>query len=207
MTRLVLRGAATATALFLLVIFTPLAWQAAAPLRVGSDAAPADAIALLSSGQIDADYVTPDAAQRMLGALDLYRRGFAPVIVTSGSQHERGREQAELEASWLQRAGVPQDSLVVEGGSTRTYESVVALKAMMAQRGWRSLVLVTTDLDVLRLRMVCAKLDVRASILGVPEFRAPEPGSLLYLGSGYPLLYHAMYEYAAIALYRFRGWL
>lgn len=204
---LLFRAVSAAALLFLAVALTPLAWWAAQPLRAASDASPSDAIALFSSGQIDERWLTPDAAQRLLGALDLYRRGFAPVIVASGSQHVRALFQAELEASWLQRAGVPQDALVVEAASARTYESVVALRDLMAARGWRSVVVVTTDLDVPRIRLVCAKLGLAATFLGVPEFRAPEPDTFLYVASGYPLLYHAAYEYAAIAFYRFKGWL
>ncbi len=53
MVRTLPRAAALCALLFLLVILTPLAWLAAAPLRDPGDARPADAIALFSSGQID----------------------------------------------------------------------------------------------------------------------------------------------------------
>ncbi len=204
--RWLIRAALAGPALFLLVAVTPLAWYAGQPLRDAGDPLPADAIVLFSSGQIDDRWLTLDADQRLLGALDLWRRGLAPVIVSSGSEHDHDRREAELESEWLARAGVPPEALLVESRSTRTYESVAELKAMMRARGWSRLAIVSSDLDVARIRMVCARLGVQASFLGVPEVRPPAPGSLLYLGSGYPALYHAMYEYAAILLYRWRGW-
>lgn len=204
--RLIARVVGTGAVLALLVMFTPLAWYIAEPLLQPDDAQPADAIVLFSSGQIDARYLTPDAAQRVLGALDLYRRGLAPIIVPSGSQHARNLFQAEAAAAWLATAGVPPEAIQPETGSTRTYESVIAVRAIMQARGWTRVVIVTSAFDVARIRAICAKAGVAATFLGVPEARPPTPGTLIYW-NGYPVLFHAAYEYAAMALYRFKGWL
>ena len=198
------RIAGIAALLFLLVILTPIAWLIAGPLQIPSNARHSDVIALFSSSQIDDTWLSPDAAQRTLGALLLFREGFAPVIVTSGSQHAAGLDQAELHAAWLVRAGVPASDIVIENHSTRTYASVVALKGLMRAHGWRSVVIVTSAFDILRIRLVCERLDVDATFLGVPDQEPPY--FPLYL-SGYGVLYHAMYEYAGLALYRFKGWL
>lgn len=197
--------AGAAALLFVLVILTKLAWYVGAPLRVAAEPRPSDVISLFSSGQIDDHWLTIDEAQRLLGALDLYRRHFAPVIVTSGSQHDQGDFQAELEAAWLREAGVPQDALVVENRSTRTYDSVLALQRLMREHGWSSVVIVTSRMDVPRIAMVCRHLGMRASFLAAPLER--EPTSWLYLSEGYPLVFHAMYEYAAIVLYWWNGWI
>ena len=56
-----------------------------APLYVSSNPQKSDVIVLLSSGQIDEDWLTPDASlQRVLGAIKLYREHYAPVIISSG---------------------------------------------------------------------------------------------------------------------------
>lgn len=208
MIRTLFHAASASALLFLLVVFTPLAWYAGEPLRSqASDPQPADAIVLFSSNQIGAEWLSEDAAQRLLGALGLYRRGLAPVVLASGSQHASAKFQAELEATWLERAGVPQSAVVVENRSTRTYESVQQVRDVMQARGWSSVVIVSSDMDILRIRLVCDRLGVRASYLGVPEFAPPAPGAVLYIAHGYPALYHAVYEYAALALYRFKGWI
>ena len=135
-----------ALGIYLLLTATPLAYFYGAPLMTAADARPSDAIVLLSSGQIDADWLTPDAAQRVLAALRLYREGYARAIVSSGSQHGEGLRQAELQAAWLERAGVPSQAIVVENGSTRTYESGIAVKRIMAEHGWKSAVMVTSQM-------------------------------------------------------------
>ena len=164
----------------------------------------ADVIVLLSSGQIDDNWLTPDAAQRLLGALKLYRDNFAPVIISSGSQHQRGLGQAELQADWLTRAAVPASAILVEGRSTRTYESCIEVSGIMRDHGWNSAVIVTSQMDVPRVRLVFAKLGISASFLAVPEFGPPK--GLLYT-RGFDVFYHASYEYAALILYKLKGWI
>jgi uncharacterized SAM-binding protein YcdF (DUF218 family) len=193
--------------LYVVLISTPLAWYFSAPLREATEQRRSDVIALFSSGQIDPTYATPDAAQRLLGALLLYRQGYAPVIVTSGSNRDVGAYQAETAATWLQRAGVPPSAIVIENRSQRTYESVVQLQRLMHERGWTSAVIVSSEMDIPRIRLVCERLGVKASYLGVPWIRPPWPGHLLYLSEGFPVFYHALYEYLALAFYRMKGWI
>jgi uncharacterized SAM-binding protein YcdF (DUF218 family) len=194
-----------ALAIYLLLTATPLAWYYGAPLYVSPDARKSDVIVLMSSGQIDADWLTPDAAQRTLGALKLFREEYAPAIISSGSQHGAGLGQAELQAAWLERAGVPAGAVVVESRSTRTYESAVEVKRIMAEHGWKSAVIVTSQMDVPRIRLVFRKLGVAASYLPVPEFKKPR--GFDYFRSAMALSYHATYEYAGLAYYKLKGWI
>ena len=63
-----IKYAAILVAVYLLFTVTPLADYYSAPLYVTSNPQKSDVIVLLSSGQIDGDWLTPDAAQRLLGA-------------------------------------------------------------------------------------------------------------------------------------------
>jgi uncharacterized SAM-binding protein YcdF (DUF218 family) len=202
-----LRWLIVAAFLFLLVILTPISYFISMPLRESTSPRKSDAIVLFSHGQLDPQWLTMEGSQRLLGALLLYRQGIAPVIVTSGSQHEQEFTQAETEAAWLEMAGIPHENLIVESNSTRTYESVVELRKLMDQRHWKNVAIVTSDLDVLRIRLICRRLGVDASFLGVPVEVAPKPWHLLYTQHGLPVLYHSAYEYAALVLYRWRGWI
>jgi uncharacterized SAM-binding protein YcdF (DUF218 family) len=184
---------------------TPVAYYYGAPLYVASDARKSDVIVLMSSGQIDADWLTPDAAQRTLGALKLFRERYAPVIISSGSQYGAGLHQAELQTEWLERAGVPQNAIVVENRSSRTYESAVEVKRIMARHDWRSAVIVTSQMDVPRVRLVFKKLGVATSYLAVPEFKKPR--GFDFFRSAMALSYHATYEYAALVFYKLKGWI
>jgi uncharacterized SAM-binding protein YcdF (DUF218 family) len=191
---------------YFLFTATPVAYYYGAPLYVRSDAAKGDVIVLLSSGQIDSDWLTPDASQRTLGALKLYREHYAPFIISSGSQFQVGGHQAELQAAWLERAGVPAEAILIEGQSTRTYESGIQVSRIMHQHAWRSAIVVTSQMDVPRVRLVFRKLGIETSFLATPEFRRPMRFQIL-ARSATDVTYHATYEYAALVLYKLKGWI
>ena len=188
-----------------LLATTPLGYYYGAPLIVQSDARKSDVIVLLSSGQIDQEWLTPDAAQRTLGALKLYRESYAPAIITSGSQFRQGFHQAEIEAQWLIRAGVPAPAVTLENQSIRTFDSAVRVRNIMRLHRWNSAVVVTSQMDVPRVRLVFRKLGVPASYLAVPEYRKPR--SMFYFPSAIAASYHATYEYAGLVLYKLNGWI
>jgi uncharacterized SAM-binding protein YcdF (DUF218 family) len=184
---------------------TPLSYLIALPLLRSANPLPSDAIVLMSSGQIDANWLTPDGMQRTTGAAELYRLRFAPVIVSSGSNLDKGLDQATLQAKLLTNTGIPQDAILVDRKSSRTYESIVEVSKIMSARGWRTIVVVTSEFDVPRIQLVARRLNVQASFLAVPEFRRPR--GLLYFPTGPQVLYHAIYEYAALVEYKLKGWI
>jgi uncharacterized SAM-binding protein YcdF (DUF218 family) len=162
-------------------------------------------IVLLSHGQVDEQWLTPEGAQRTWAALQLYKSGFGPVIISSGSSHG-GFDQASLQAKWLMLSGVPGQAIIVESRSSRTYQSALEIARILKTNGWHSAVIVTSELDVPRIRSVFRKLGyTNLSFQQVPEYRPPT-GRLFY-HSGWRAFYHATYEYAALLLYKYKGWI
>lgn len=192
--------------LYLLLTTSSLADIYSAPLRVRFRPQKSDVIVLLSSGEVDSDWLSPDATQRTLGALKLYKEHYAPWIISSGSQTSEGWHQAELQATWLDRAGVPKEAIIVEGRSERTYRSAVEVAAIMAQRQWKSALVVTSQMDVPRVRLVFQKLGVQTSYLAVPEFRRPTHLQLFWK-QAFDVTFHATYEYAGLAYYKWKGFI
>ena len=192
--------------LYLLLTATSVADLYSSPLYVRSDPQKSDVIVLLSSGQIDPDWLTPDGSQRTLGALKLYQEHYAPWIISSGSQINQGWHQAELQSTWLEQAGVPKDAIIIEGRSERTYLSAVAVSAIMAEHHWKSATIVTSQMDVPRVRLVFEKLGIQTSFLAVPEFRRAQ-GLHLFWREAYAVAYHATYEYAGLVYYKWKGFI
>jgi uncharacterized SAM-binding protein YcdF (DUF218 family) len=189
-----------------LLIATPLAYYFGNPLKDPSLPQPGDVIVLLSHGQINDVWLSPEGAQRTWAALRLYKAGYAPAIISSGSSVKQGLDQAGLQAKWLMEAGVPSQAILVERHSSRTYESAVETVNIFKAKGWHRAVIVTSELDVPRVRAVFKKLGVDdLSFEQVAEF-APPSGSLYY-ASGWRAFYHATYEYAGLLLYKWKGWI
>jgi uncharacterized SAM-binding protein YcdF (DUF218 family) len=101
----------------------------------------------------------------------LYREHYASVIISSGSQFQAGKHQAELQATWLERSGVPHEAIIVEGRSGRTNQSALEVSHLMNEHVWSSAVIKTSEMDVPRVRLVFRKLGIPTSFLAVPEFR------------------------------------
>ena len=186
--------------LCLLLATTPLADVYSAPLVVQPNPQKSDVIVLLSSSLIDPDWLTTDGAQRTWGALKLYTEGYAPFIISCGYP------PAALQGAMLERAGVPRQAVIVENKAPNTHYSAIAVARIMADHDWRSAVVVTSQMDVPRVRYVFSRLNVRTSFLPVPEFRKPEHFHI-FRHSAFDISYHATYEYAALVLYKLRGWL
>jgi uncharacterized SAM-binding protein YcdF (DUF218 family) len=183
---------------------TPLAYYYGNPLREPSQPQTSDVIVLMSHGQVDDQWLSPVGAQRTWAALKLYKSGFAPVIISSGSNY--GLDQAELQAKWLMVAGVPSQAIIVEKQSSRTYQSAIEVAKILKANGWQSAVIVTSELDVPRIRGVFRNQGYsNLSFQQVPEYDPPR-GTLFY-HSGWMAFYHASYEYAGLLLYKWKGWM
>ena len=194
----------TAVALSVLA-FTPLAYYYGNPLRDQGQPQPSDVIVLLSHGQLDDQWLSPEGAQRTWAALRLYKLGFAPVIISSGSSHG-GLDQAGLQAKWLILAGVPSQAILIERQSSRTYESALEVMKILRAHGWQSAVIVTSELDVPRVRGVFRKLGCsKLSFQQVPEFGPPS--GTFYYHSGWRAFYHSTYEYVGLISYKWKGWI
>jgi uncharacterized SAM-binding protein YcdF (DUF218 family) len=186
-------------ALIILLCSTPLADLYSTPLVVTPNPQRSDVIVLMSSGEIDHEWVTPDAAQRTWGALKLYKNSFAPAVISVGGY------QAEVQAKMLELGAVPRSFILVDT-APNTHASAIAVSQIMKDHAWISAVVVTSQFDVPRVRMAFEKLGIRTSFLPVPEFRKPKQFHLLR-HSAFDIAYHATYEYAAILWYKWRGWI
>ena len=188
----------------LLAASSRLSHYYAQPLASDGIPQPSDVIVLMSHGQYGREWLSSVGAQRTLGALKLYREGYAPAIISSGSNPSRNWDQAALQAGWLEKAGVPPGAIVVESASRRTRESAVEVARLMRQRGWRSLVIVVSQLDAPRVALVFRKEGLSPSFLEVPEAGLPAD----WFGVSYAgVFYHATYEYAGLVYYWWRGWI
>jgi uncharacterized SAM-binding protein YcdF (DUF218 family) len=103
----------------------------------------AQAIVVMGAAQYDG-VPSPDLRARLDEALLLYRKGYAPLIVVTGSK-EPGDEftEAESGARYLEAHGVPA-SAIVEGGGNDSWMNLADVAPVLRRRGVHS-VLVVTD--------------------------------------------------------------
>lgn len=115
------------------------------------DAQPrSDAIVVLGSAQYNG---VPSSIfeARLEHAIDLWRAGVAPVVVTVGGK-ATGDEFSEADAGreYLADAGIPTDDLLAVPEGVDTLESMRVVAAAFAERGWSTAVLVTDPWHAMR---------------------------------------------------------
>ncbi|HEY8732706.1 MAG TPA: YdcF family protein [Candidatus Limnocylindria bacterium] len=95
----------------------------------------ADAIVALSG----------DTGARTETAVDLWKRGYAPLIIFAGaSEDPTSVSSGELMKRDAVALGVPESAILVEPSSTTTEENARLVAALMKPRGLRSAILVTS---------------------------------------------------------------
>ena len=151
-------GAALLASL-LLVAATALAiwWTARQDSRPQSDA-----IVVLGSAQYNG---VPSSIfeARLEHALSLWEDGVAPVVVTVGGK-AAGDQFTEAEAGrdYLLEAGIPAESLLPVQEGVDTLESMRAVGAAFAERGWSDAVLVTDPWHAMRAERMAEDAGIAA---------------------------------------------
>ena len=135
-----------------------------------AEAGHADAIVVLTgmthplagrSGRVEFQ----DGADRILAALDLYRAGRAPVVLVSGGTGlilQNARSEAEALREWALARGFPAKAILSEPNSRNTAENAVETAKIAAERGWESVILVTSAFHMRRSVLCFRKAGVEA---------------------------------------------
>lgn len=197
-----------------------LEWQHLPPNPVPE----ADCILVLSGG-IEArkpprsTVEISDAGDRILYGAFLYRQGKAPLIICTGGVATGGmalRSAAEEMAELIEMLGVPKEAIVLEGGSSNTYQHAVKLQPLFETRGVKRVLLVTSAMHMPRslgafqkncpgIEFIPVPTDFRCTErLARPWYRElvaliPTPRHLLDFSE-------VMHEYLGLGYYRVRGW-
>jgi uncharacterized SAM-binding protein YcdF (DUF218 family) len=158
--------------------------------------------------------VLTHSADRLVQAFRLYRAGKAPLIlISSGTVPMFGvgtETESEAARTMLQEWGVPASAILVETHSQSTHENAVFSARLLAERGIRSALLVTSASHMPR-AFACfrkAGMDVVACPADYLTGWAPAdlPFRVLPHTEALNDTAAAFHEYMGLFLYKLRGW-
>ncbi len=135
-------------ALLLVAFHQPLLTAAARFLIVQDPLARADIIVVLSGGRRD---------ERVRQAADLYREGYAPLVLLSGGEEMLGISISEILRRQARAHGIPAIALLYEPGSTSTGEQAHNLRPILERRRVRRAIVVTSSYHTRRTRYLFHK--------------------------------------------------
>jgi uncharacterized SAM-binding protein YcdF (DUF218 family) len=189
------------------------------PLASADEARGSQAVVVLGSGSVNLraagrqlSSVTMDAGLRVLETARLFDLLKGPLVIASGGVTEHDDGAAPESAALLQaliELGVRADRIVLESQSKNTRDEVLIIKRMLAERGLKDFVLVTSPLHMRRSMLAFEQQGLHPipspSPL-VPDRPAGRNAFLpsdLWLNIGDAVLY----EWLARGYYWWQGWL
>jgi uncharacterized SAM-binding protein YcdF (DUF218 family) len=150
---------------YLAVVYLRIVWQS------GKDESRnADAIVVFGA----AEYVgrpSPVFRARLDHAAELYRRGLAPVVITTGGAGADPKfSEGAVGREYLKSLGIPDDHLIAETQSDDTAESSRRVSTIMHANGMRTCLAVSDGYHIFRIKQMLARE-------GVTAYGAPRPNS------------------------------
>lgn len=127
----------------------------------------AHAIVVLGAAQWDGR-PSPVLRARVDHAIDLWRRGFAPMLIMTGGRGTGDTtSEAAVERRYALRQGVPATAIRVEAGSRSTREALRNVSAMLDARS-RDVILVSDPFHMLRLSIVARRFGLHPQTSPTP---------------------------------------
>lgn len=132
---------------------------------------PADAIIVFGAAEYSG-HPSPVLRARLDHAYELYERGLAPVVITTGgAAADPSYSEGGVGRDYLMHRGVPERSLIAETQGRDTAESAVRVAVIMKANGLHSCIAVSDDYHVFRIRKLLEHDGVG------PVYVAPRPDS------------------------------
>jgi len=132
---------------------------------------PADAIVVFGAAEYSGR-PSPVLRARLDHALDVFHRGVAPVVITTGgAAADPTFSEGGVGRDYLMRHGVPERSLIAETQGHDTAESALRVAVIMRANGLQSCVAVSDAYHVFRIRKLLEHEGIG------PVYVAPRPDS------------------------------
>jgi uncharacterized SAM-binding protein YcdF (DUF218 family) len=135
------------------------------------EARPASAIVVLGAAQYNGR-PSPVFAARLDHAIDLFERGYAPLLVVTGGKQTGDRwTEAEAARRYAIAKGVPASAIAQETKGRTTLESLDGVAALLARRGVSDAIFVSDPTHILRVLRIAR--DVGLTGYGSPTRTSP----------------------------------
>ncbi len=137
---------------------------------------PAGAIVVFGAAQY-AGHPSPVYRARLDHALELFRKGVAPVVITTGGAAEDPKySEGGVGHDYLMRRGIPEANLIAETLGSDTAQSAERVGVILRANHIRSCVAVSDAYHVFRIRRLLEREGVQAYVAPRPDSRPHSAG-------------------------------
>jgi uncharacterized SAM-binding protein YcdF (DUF218 family) len=153
--RMVLRWL-VGTALLVALVWVAWLYYQINAVAAKDEARTADAIAVFGAAEYSGR-PSPVLHARLDHAVELYREGIAPLVITlgGGSDLDQGMTEGGVGRDYLLASGVPYDQIIAETTSIDTEQQVSRLADIARERHLNSIVVVSDGTHLFRIQKLC----------------------------------------------------
>jgi len=131
----------------------------------------ADAIIVFGAAEY-AGRPSPVYRARLDHGFDLFRKGLAPVVITTGgAAQDPDFSEGGVGRDYLSRRGVPEENLIAETQSSDTAQSAERVANIMRANGMHTCIAVSDAYHVFRIRSLLEHEGVKAEVAPRPDSR------------------------------------
>lgn len=124
-----------------------------------------DAILILGAKSYKGDRYNPCLEARVQHGVDLYKNGYANILIMSGGDDEEDKvNESETMKLIAKSKGVPESDIILENKSTSSYENIMYTKKAMLSHNIKSIIIVTEPFHSPRVGLVAKKANIIHSI-------------------------------------------
>lgn len=202
--RKVLKATFILLSLYLLIFYTPLVWFLARPLKISDLPEKSDTIVVFAGGVGESGQAGQGYEERVLHAIDLYKKHFAKKLIFSSGYVYAFQETDVMKVLALS-LGVPEKDIILEKRATNTFQNIKYTKEIMEEHIWNSALVVSSPYHMRRVELVYKKVAP-----GIKISLTPVPNSLFYGNEKKVEVKHlkaVMHEYLGILYYFIKGYI
>jgi uncharacterized SAM-binding protein YcdF (DUF218 family) len=161
----------------LLGLFAVAAWLTLTAVRIVHEGSlqelhPADAIVVFGAAEYSGR-PSPVLRARLDHAFDLFQRGLAPVVITTGgAAADPSFSEGGVGRDYLEHRGIPERNLIAETQGSDTAQSAKRVAVIMRANGLHSCIAVSDAYHVFRIKKLLEHEGI------APVYVAPRPDSL-----------------------------
>lgn len=178
---------------------TTVADLAIAPLLRDDTIGSADLIVVPGAGTVGDCEANLNGVRRVVHAARAYRAGLGPAILITGGSADSGCPIAVAMRRFAEEMAIPVEDVYIEPSSRSTRENAERSLPLLEALGVHRLLLVTDRLHMPRAEAVFSHYGFAVARASVPIYEGH--------ADNVEMLQAGIREYAALAYYRWRGWL
>ncbi|HEY1393197.1 MAG TPA: YdcF family protein [Methylibium sp.] len=122
---------------------------------------PADAIVVFGNAVAADGTPSRRLGARLDGALEVYRRGLASLVIVSGGIDREGHDEAATMARYLEDRGIPRSAIVQDNAGKDTMATAADVARIASERRLESVIVATQYFHVPRARLALMRAGLR----------------------------------------------